>query len=123
MSLRQNCNNAFTEIEKIRSWLIEDNKIIVDAVPRHIVEAHARCSGWYSFLCSREAECIAERAKWWEYSRQDHKSDSSTMKAWERTEVGILQSRIELEKKGIERIVNAFNRIEDNIERELKLNR
>lgn len=94
----------------------------MDAPPRDIVEAHTRCSGWYSFLCSKEAELIAAKAGWWGTHREDHKSDASTERAWERTNLGVLQSRIELEKKGLERLINAFNRLEDNVDRELKLN-
>lgn len=115
-NLNKDCNTAFTEIEKVRDFLISGEAM--DAPPRDVVQAHTRCTGWYSYLCSREAECIAAKAGWWNGHRLDHKSDASTDRAWERTELGILQTRIELEKKGLERIINAFNRLEDNIDRE-----
>ena len=118
MNLKQNCKTAFLEIEKVRDFLI--NKQAIEAPPREIVQAHTRCSGWYSFLCTKEAECIAVKASWWGTHRDEHKSDASTERAWERTELGVLQSRIHLEKKGLERLINTFSRLVDNSNNEAR---
>ena len=78
-----------------------------------MAEEYSRYSGFY-------ADLVKERAEHYKLNRENHKSDTATERAWERTEEGVQMTIIKLKLRVIERKLSSSNTMLRMLENEAK---
>lgn len=88
--------------------------------PHQLAEERIGLSEEYSRYSGLFADLIKKRAEHYKAERDNHKSDTSVERAWERTDEGIQMTIIKLKLKSIEKKLSATNTMLRLMENEAK---
>lgn len=79
--------------------------------PRELAEELLQLTHEYSLLSEKFAEYLTLEANYFHEHRHEHKSDTSVLKAWNRTEDGISQAVCKMKIKSHEKKMSAIRTV------------